>query len=876
MTGSLTITRVRAYEYVMPLNRGFGTARGVVNQARNLLIVLEAIRGGSRVVGFGEAAPRSPHLSGDTKESSWSFWAESAEFLHGRTVGLARPEASLEEIRQLMGEIRDIATRSASRANGLKPLRGSQSGIDMAILDLVARAYGITVADLLGRRRDHADITAATISSVRDAATIERKTRAHAHRFPVNRVKCKGELETDLSTMRLVAETNRSAGVEKPLWVDVNEGLELDEAYELIERVTAEMRRDLLPRRVIVEQPVPKAHGIHLPKLQRLANRRLRRTVRRTGPWRLSVMADESLWDEAELDGLFADGGCAAINIKIQKAGGLLAARDLAEVVVARNPRTEIYLGGMLGTSDITCWAMSNLARAMPRLDYFTSVPPGNVEARIGAPRAAYASKGSNRLIDQMGPGIGVEVDLPHLVGYVTRGVRIPAAPERRGDRPRANRFGLEHLGRFKKLALDSHLIEQEALAHGMDTTRLSTLIFSARPPSGEGELAFYWTSSNRTSRIGTYVAGNKQIARRVLQKAGVSVPEGRQFHLSQRDHAVSYAHKLGWPVVVKPQAGTGGFGATTNINSDSDLAWAIEAIKQTRHSDFVVERHIAGDKYRFLVVGERVLSVVNTQPASVVGDGFSSVAELVLEKNLLRADNPHLRKRPIRLEDRSLFQLQRQELSWESVPDAGQVVALSTAENLNQGGDSIEVLDETHPSLLEMAVKAAAALPGLHHAGVDFLIEDRTRPVDQQSAAICEINSIPASTMHHFPMIGPPRDVSREILKAYCEWASIPLQPPASEICADIRIRGVVQRVGYRQWFQSLARDLGLSGWVRNTSEPDLVESRAAGPTHMVAALASMAVVGPPKARPELVSTRQVRGESVGGRFDMLSDGGV
>ena len=85
-------------------------------------------------------------------------------------------------------------------------------------------------------------------------------------------------------------------------------------------------------------------------------------------------MADESVWDEDDISKLMADGGCRAINLKIQKAGGVLPCLRGAEAAVAANPDIRIYVGNMVGTSALTTRTLSSLAMASPRLDYFTAI----------------------------------------------------------------------------------------------------------------------------------------------------------------------------------------------------------------------------------------------------------------------------------------------------------------------------------------------------------------------------------------------------------------------------------------------------------------------------------------------------------------------
>ena len=63
------------------------------------------------------------------------------------------------------------------------------------------------------------------------------------------------------------------------------------------------------------------------------------------------------------------------------------------------------------------------------------------------------------------------------------------------------------------------------------------------------------------------------------------------------------------------------------------------------------------------------------------------------------------------------------------------------------------------------------------------------------------------------------------------------------------LRIRDLVQGVGYRNALQAEATRLGLAGWVRNRSDGS-VEALAAGPGPALDQLVAWARRGPPAAR--------------------------
>ncbi|NMV21193.1 cyanophycin synthetase, partial [Vibrio parahaemolyticus] len=89
-----------------------------------------------------------------------------------------------------------------------------------------------------------------------------------------------------------------------------------------------------------------------------------------------------------------------------------------------------------------------------------------------------------------------------------------------------------------------------------------------------------------------------------------------------------------------------------------------------------------------------------------------------------------------------------------ESVPPAGQTVRV-----LRNGNLAIDVTDQVHPDVAEMA-SLAARVVGLDIAGVDVVAEDVSRPLAEQRGAIVEVNAGPGLLMHLKPAEGQPRPV--------------------------------------------------------------------------------------------------------------------
>lgn len=405
--------------YQMPLKRPYGTARGVTTHSINFLVMVTAEGAGRTIRGVGECQPRHA-LTGDggkDRTAAWDFLCAAADWLRDRTIDCADPAAAVRSVRALMRDLQPVAIAYADDSNRDKPYRGTTLGIEVALLDAAARALNLQLAELLGKRRDQIGISISTIGANVELAKVPERV-IKQQRFPMTRVKGVGDLTKDLELLETVASANRSVGREKPLWIDINEGLRYEEAADLLRAIAEKMAKGILPTSLVVEGMLPKAEFTRLAELQRLADTECTRLDDGRG-LDLRIMPDEGLWDITDFHQLLDAGGCRAINIKAPKAGGLLPSLDLAEAAVAAQPDIHLCIGGMVGTSDITAWTLHNLARALPRIDYLTAVPPSNVEERISDPLARYVAKGSNIIAPQVLPGIGTSLRLDKLTPYI-------------------------------------------------------------------------------------------------------------------------------------------------------------------------------------------------------------------------------------------------------------------------------------------------------------------------------------------------------------------------------------------------------------------------------------------------------------------------
>jgi cyanophycin synthetase len=273
------------------------------------------------------------------------------------------------------------------------------------------------------------------------------------------------------------------------------------------------------------------------------------------------------------------------------------------------------------------------------------------------------------------------------------------------------------------------------------------------------------WTAeTDATSAIAEGIASDKDLTKSLLASAGVPVPEGEL--VRSADEAWDAAEDIGLPVVIKPYDGNHGRGVTLNLTTKADVTAAYElAARKGGSKSVIVERFIAGDEHRLLVVGKKLIAAAKGESLWVTGDGQHTVKELCdlhinidprrgeTEGSPLGLIKPHEAAEII-------LELKRQNMTHESVPAAGHKVLIQP-----NGNVAVDVTDLVHPDTAEMATLAARVI-GLDIAGIDLVAQDISRPLEEQGGAIIEVNASPGLLAHLKPAEGSqPRPVGAAIV---------------------------------------------------------------------------------------------------------------
>ncbi|MFT7148745.1 MAG: cyanophycin synthetase [Nonlabens sp.] len=270
-------------------------------------------------------------------------------------------------------------------------------------------------------------------------------------------------------------------------------------------------------------------------------------------------------------------------------------------------------------------------------------------------------------------------------------------------------------------------------------------------------------TVASTTSNIGVEIAGDKEDTKFLLEQAEVPVPKGEIVRSQEGlKDAVDY---IGYPLVLKPINGNHGRGITTNVLNWEDALEAFEAAQKVSRS-VIVEKFIVGDDYRLLVINYKLVAAAKRTPAHVVGNGRSTVQELVdmVNQDPKRGYGHEKVLTMIDINDLTLSILKEVGKTVDSILDKGEILILKDTANLSTGGTAEDVTDMVHPYNIFMAERIARIID-LDICGIDLMTTDIGQPLPDTGGAVIEVNAGPGFRMHLDPAEGLPRNVAGHVI---------------------------------------------------------------------------------------------------------------
>ncbi|CCI18988.1 Cyanophycin synthetase [Microcystis aeruginosa PCC 9807] len=273
-------------------------------------------------------------------------------------------------------------------------------------------------------------------------------------------------------------------------------------------------------------------------------------------------------------------------------------------------------------------------------------------------------------------------------------------------------------------------------------------------------------TLSSFSGILAVELACDKEGTKTILKDGGIPVPRGTVIqYLDELSAAIEEVG--GFPIVIKPLDGNHGRGISIDVKTQQEAEEAYDlASAASKTRSVIVERYYKGSDHRILVINGKVAAVAERIPAHVVGDGRSTVEELIeiTNQDPNRGDGHANVLTKITIDKTALNVLEKQGYELTSILARGEIAYLRATANLSTGGIAVDRTDEIHPENVWIAQRVAKLI-GLDIAGIDVVTEDIRKPLKEVDGVIVEVNAAPGFRMHVAPSRGLPRNIAAPVI---------------------------------------------------------------------------------------------------------------
>lgn len=256
----------------------------------------------------------------------------------------------------------------------------------------------------------------------------------------------------------------------------------------------------------------------------------------------------------------------------------------------------------------------------------------------------------------------------------------------------------------------------------------------------------------NFNATVSGKIAKDKDLTVRVLNELSLPTPRSHfvtltrekfsrvndMTHAQEYKDLLAFAHSVNFPIFLKPNQGSQGHNVFC-IRDEMGLNSIMQSVLRRAPGYFIAQEAAVGEEYRIVVVQGHIELAYFRKPLSVVGDGVSTIQNLVAQRNA------YLQKRGrfTNLKSNSekiVTHLQGKGLSLDSVPRQGEVVTVLANRNLSDGSEPVECTDMIRARYAQIC-RDVYEKAGVDYCGLDLIEDTRSGGIQP---VIIEINSNP------------------------------------------------------------------------------------------------------------------------------------
>ena len=240
--------------------------------------------------------------------------------------------------------------------------------------------------------------------------------------------------------------------------------------------------------------------------------------------------------------------------------------------------------------------------------------------------------------------------------------------------------------------------------------------------------------------------AKNKYVTSQILLKNNIPIPKFIKINCDDSiDNIYNQIIKnnIKFPVVIKPVNGTFGIDVITDIGSLEDLNREINQFKG-KYKDLILEEQISGDCYRVFVFNNKVIDIINRKKPYVIGNGSSSIKELIDLRNITQK-----KKNLMEVNNISEVYIKKQGYMLDGIPEKGIKIYITNVINMHNGANINRIPISSVPQKnLDLFINVNKAMD-INCSGLDYLSDDISIEYDKNNAKILEVNGTPDTEIH-------------------------------------------------------------------------------------------------------------------------------
>ncbi|NBG89593.1 cyanophycin synthetase [Isachenkonia alkalipeptolytica] len=389
-----------------------------------------------------------------------------------------------------------------------------------------------------------------------------------------------------------------------------------------------------------------------------------------------------------------------------------------------------------------------------------------------------------------------------HIVENLFKGIKTDVKPLI---------IDLKEIAETSLLGPSTQSIVNEATKKGISHLRLNEESY-VQLGQGVHQRRIQATMMDNTSALGVEIADDKESTKKLLSSMGIPIPEG--LSVETVEEALQAADEIGYPVVVKPLVGNHGRGITVNITNREELKLAFEIADKICETS-LVEKYLEGFDYRILVIDGKFVAAALREPAYVIGNGTSSIGDLIdeINKDPDRGIGHEKSLTRIKIDYMTERLLAVRKLSVNSIPADGEKIYIKSTANISAGGTALDVTENVHP-LNRLMAERISRIVGLNVIGIDLIADTLAKPFQRESSGVVEVNAAPGFRMHLNPTTGTPRNIAANVIDM--------LFPPGAAYA--IPIVAVTGTNGKTTTTRLISHILGLNGCTVGMTSTDAV----------------------------------------------------